>query len=386
MATATCQKCGHTWRTRVANPPRCKACGTRRWAGNKQAATSARVATARVQLRAVIDDAVGAFDCLPCGHSWTGPRYRRCPACDRLRWWQPLRVTHAQRRTRERDEMHQAARDRVQENARPPLLAVRHAPQPNGDVWISWTNRDTGEDGFYVALWADLFEEADAEYEAGVLAEHRAAVAAAEDDERARVDAAQVVEREREEQAAREREATKERQRSRAEWQRQEAQREEREAAAEAERQRRAHHAAQRAEAARLEQEWLHAHWYRPLARVLGSVLYASVVPVFYLIVLAVVTAGVLFAVHQIKPHWDSWRTASEPTAVIATPTPREEDYLAAHQHALEQVEEWKLRIEMRIERDRPLPNGLDLADARAQLAYWEERADGFASALQRYQ
>ena len=49
-------------------------------------------------------------------------------------------------------------------------------------------------------------------------------------------------------------------------------------------------------------------------------------------------------------------------------------------------VAEWELHIEMRIERDRPLPNGLDLAGARAQLAYWEERADGFAAALQRYE
>ena len=385
MTTATCQKCGHTWRTRVANPPRCKGCGTRRWAGNKQAATSARVATARVQLRAVIDDAVGEFDCLRCGHSWTGPRYRRCPACDRLRWWQPLRETHAQRRARERYEMHQAARARTSTTL-PTYAAVRRAPQPNGDLIITTVERDTGKEETRLIPWADRFDEADADYEAGVVADHRQAVAAAEAVERERLAAEATAEHAREEQAQRDLEATNERKRLDEEW----LDRERREAAAETERQRvaaeRAHRAALRAEAARIDQEWLDARWYRPLARVLGRVLYTVIVPAFYIVMLLVVIGMLLFGLSQIKPHWQDWRASPPPTAVITTPTPREEDYLAAHQHALEQVEEWELHIEMRIDRDRPLPNGLDLADARAQLAYWEERADGFASALQRYE
>ena len=386
MTTVTCKQCGHTWRARSAKPPRCKGCGTRRWAGDKPTATAARVATARVQLRAVIDDAVGEFDCLRCGHSWTGPRYRRCPACDRLRWWQPLRETHAQRRARERNEMHQAARDRTSTTL-PTYATVRRAPQPNGDLIITTIERGTGNEDTRLIPWADLFDEADADYEAGVLDDHRAAVAAAEAVERERLAVAAAAEAERAAQAQRDLEAALERKRLDEEW----LERERREAAAEADRQRvaaeRARRTAERAAEWRLDQEWLHARWYRPLARLLGRVLYTVIVPAFYIVMLLVVIGALLFGLRQLQPHWQDWRTSPpEPTVAIATPTPREEDYLAAHQHALEQAEEWALHIERRIERNRPLPNGLDLAGARAQLAYWEERADGFASALQRYQ
>ena len=86
--------------------------------------------------------------------------------------------------------MHQAARDRTFAPL-PTYATVRRAPQPNGDLIITTIERGTGNEDTRLIPWADLFDEADAEYEAGVLADHRAIVAAAEDEERARVAAAE---------------------------------------------------------------------------------------------------------------------------------------------------------------------------------------------------
>ncbi len=283
--------------------------------------------------------------------------------------------------------MHAAARARA--SAQPTYAAVRRAPQPNGDLIVTTVERGTGIEETRRHLWADLFEEADAEYEAGVLADHRAVVAAAEAEERDRVAAAEAEEREREEQAERDRMAAAEQARSdrayaeRLRRRAEDAERAREDAVEDARR------AAERAEERRLDQEWLQSRWYRPLGRALGRVLGRADLSVLFSIVMcAALAVLVLFALHWLRPQWEDWRTAAapDPPAAIATPTQREEDYLAAHQHALEMVAEWETAIESRIERNRSLPNGIDLAGARAQLAYWAERADALASALQRYQ
>ena len=159
MTMATCAICGHSWRARSANPPRCKGCGSRRWAVGPKVAVAAKatgdahVGTRLARPRAVIDDTLGDRRCVRCGHEWSGPRFRHCPACDRMRWWEPLRETHVARRERERNEAHEAARLRA-ETARVPVSAPRPSPldyheevMANGDIVASWVNLDTGEQG-----------------------------------------------------------------------------------------------------------------------------------------------------------------------------------------------------------------------------------------------
>ena len=378
MVMATCAVCGHSWRARTANPPRCKGCGSRRWAvGPKVAVAAKATGGARVvvgpgRMRAVIDDSEGDRECARCGHTWSGPRYRRCPACNRFEWWQPFRESRAARRDRERNEAHEAARLRA-ETAQVPVSAPRPSPldyheeaMPNGDIVSSWVNLDTGEQGSTTHAWADLFNGALAEaepMEAQMLRDWLALVRA------------------REAQAVRDQEAQAASDRLLAEWLAEQDRIAASEAATEAEAARRA---ALRAEAARPDQEWLRARWYRPVARALRSL-----APGAGCAAVALLAAGLLWSldVRAWPAHVQAWMDAPDaPEATHGAPAMfREEDYLVAHREAQEMVADWDAKIEARIEHDRALPGDIDLAGARAQRAFWADRAATMSEHLEQY-
>ena len=294
-----------------------------------------------------------------------------------MRWWEPLRETHVARRMRERNEAHEAARLRA-ETARVPVSAPRPSPldyheevMPNGDIVSSWVNLDTGEQGSTTHAWADLFNGALAEaepMEAQMLRDWLALVRA------------------REAQAVRDQEAQAESDRLLAAWLAERDRQAELEAQGEADRARRA---AERSEAARLDQEWLDARWYRPVARWLVAVAPGITAVIAAAVVIAMV-AGFLWAseAHGLPARVQAWMDAPEAPPALAAPTatPREEDYWAAYQQAQEMVAEWDADIEASIKRGHSLPDGLDLAGARAQRAQWADRADTLRQHLRQYQ
>ena len=307
-------------------------------------------------------------------HVGRAPRYRRCPACNRFEWWQPFRETRAARRDRERNEAHEAARPAGRDGARPgvgPATVTTRLPRGGHAQWRhrrpSWVNLDTGEQGSTTHAWAGLFN--------GALAEAEPMEAQMLRDWLALGRGARGAGRPRPGGPGRERPAAG-RVAGRAGPHR-------RERGRYGGRGRAPRRPAGRGRAARpgvATCALVSAPWRAPLRSLAPGAGCAAV---------ALLAAGLLWSldVRAWPAHVQAWMDAPDaPEATHGAPAMfREEDYLVAHREAQEMVADWDAKIEARIERDRALPGDIDLAGARAQRAFWADRAATMSEHLEQY-